>query len=161
MPQRLRETLFQDRESVPSPSPAVVEIPPVIPLAHHPEVESHLNRDLQPLQEPSPPLTPTWYTTVNSLKLRAGPGFDHTVLRVLERFENVTVMEKPSQGEWVFVQTVHGIAGFVSRQYVTRGNGSAAKRQWCQKQQAMPPQSTAPLVQKKEGTLQLCQNYQK
>jgi hypothetical protein len=162
MPQRLRETLFQDRESAPSPSPAVSEIPPVIPLVHYPEMESYPNRDPQPLQEPSSSLTPTWYTTVNSLKLRAGPGFAHTVFRVLERFETVTVMEKLSQGEWVFVQTMHGTVGFVLRQYVTRGNGSAAKRQWCQEQQAMLLQSTAPPVQKKkEGTLQLCQNYRK
>ena len=95
------------------------------------------------------PAPQAWYITATSLRLRSGPGLDYNVLGVLERFETVTVTGEPVRGEWVPVQTSSGTAGFVSRQYLTAGPGSTAKRLWCQEQQDLLALGNTQAVQKK------------
>jgi uncharacterized protein YgiM (DUF1202 family) len=133
--QRLLMALHPDQENVQATGRATPEIPPAVPLGRLDEVEPRASLSAQPPQEHPVPAPQAWYITATALRLRAGPGLDYNVLGVLERFETVTVIGESVRGEWIPVQTSSGTAGFVSRQYLTEGPGSTAKRQWCQEQQ--------------------------
>jgi tetratricopeptide (TPR) repeat protein len=59
--------------------------------------------------------------TAEALNLRAGPGTDYEVIRILKRGETLTVLGKTSNGDWLHVRTSRQEEGWVNASYVDLG----------------------------------------
>lgn len=129
LPQKSTLVTPQLQESVLPLRPSIPDQSPSLQLLHYPDVAPRLSVDPTLVQEHARLPTQAWYVTAAFLRLRAGPGIEHAVLGVLERFETVTVTGPSVGGHWLPVQTAQGLAGFVSRQYLSEGDGMTAKRQ--------------------------------
>ena len=72
------------------------------------------------------------------LNLRAGPGADYALRRVLALRERLTVLGQNPAGDWFYVRASDGLEGWVLAAYLTLSRASAS---------AAPPAQAAPVQQ--------------